>query len=555
MAPEVTRRAMMLGSVGAASATALAACSTGQQADEDRPIRIKASDTTTFQRNLNPYSTMALQGVDGLIFEPLRVTTEVDVENPEPWLATEFEWNEDGTVLTVALRDGVRWTDGEAFDAEDVVFTFLMMRDVPATNTAALAIVDAVATGHHTVEITFEVPTFAQESAVGLMPIVPEHIFSTFEDPSSEEVADPVGTGPYRLDRFSSQLYTFVRNDDHWMAEEFEPKNLAWPSYTSQTMATAMQAGDIDWAGDFIPNIETIFVEHDPEHRGYWYPGIGVANLTFNLEKELWQDLELRRGINLAINRQELTDIAKLGYVKNPHPTALPRPTFEDFILDDYRDVEFTFDPDEAERVLDEAGYERGSDGIRVSPDGTPLSFPLPIPSDYNDWVIATQVISEQLRQVGVVFTPQGGSFESWAEARDMGNFDVTVTSVTGQNPWYLYRYMLSSEYQPDEEGRVVANFQRWSNDATDKLLSDYGISEDDNEQREAIAGLQQIFVEELPTLPIMIAPSWFNYNNRHWTGFPTEEDPYALGQPTTSANRLIVLRRLTRTRADGGAA
>src|SRR5690625_2621196 len=146
MAPEVTRRAMMLGSVGAASATALAACSTGQQADEDRPIRIKASDTTTFQRNLNPYSTMALQGVDGLIFEPLRVTTEVDVENPEPWLATEFEWNEDGTVLTVALRDGARWTDGEAFDAEDVVFTFLMMRDVPATHTAALAIVDRKST-------------------------------------------------------------------------------------------------------------------------------------------------------------------------------------------------------------------------------------------------------------------------------------------------------------------------------------------------------------------------------------------------------------------------
>src|SRR5699024_8705516 len=297
-------------------------------------------------------------------------------------------------------------------DAEDVAFTYLMLRDVPATNMDALDVIDAAVVEPLTAEISFGSTNFAHEPTIVGLPIVPEHIFSTFEDPSAEQIEQPVGTGPYRPDRFSSQLYTFVRNDDHWMAEEFEPKNLAWPSYTSQTMATAMQAGDIDWAGDFIPNIETIFVEHDPEHRGYWYPGIGVANLTFNLEKELWQDLELRRGINLAINRQELTDIAKLGYVQNPHPAALPRPTFEDFILDDYRDVEFTFDPDEAERVLDEAGYERGSDGIRVSPDGTPLSFPLPIPSDYNDWVIATQVISEQLRQVGVVFTPQRGYIE-----------------------------------------------------------------------------------------------------------------------------------------------
>src|SRR5699024_11745401 len=65
-------------------------------------------------------------------------------------------------------------------------------------------------------------------------PIVPEHLFSAFEDPSTEQIADPVGSGPYVLERFSDQLYTFVRNDEHWAAEEFEPRELAWPSFTTQ---------------------------------------------------------------------------------------------------------------------------------------------------------------------------------------------------------------------------------------------------------------------------------------------------------------------------------
>src|SRR5699024_7583746 len=72
MRAQVTRRAMMLGSAGAAGATALAACSAAEQGEE-RPVRIKASDTTLFQPNFNPYSGQALQGASGLIYEPLQV--------------------------------------------------------------------------------------------------------------------------------------------------------------------------------------------------------------------------------------------------------------------------------------------------------------------------------------------------------------------------------------------------------------------------------------------------------------------------------------------------
>lgn len=216
MRAQVTRRAMMLGSAGAAGATALAACSAAEQGEE-RPVRIKASDTTLFQPNFNPYSGQALQGASGLIYEPLQVLTAMDLENPEPWLATGISWDDSGTVLTVTVREGVTWTDGEAFDAEDVAFTYLMLRDVPATNMDALDVIDAAVVEPLTAEISFGSTNFAHEPTIVGLPIVPEHIFSTFEDPSAEQIEQPVGTGPYRLDRFSDQLYTFVRNDEHWM--------------------------------------------------------------------------------------------------------------------------------------------------------------------------------------------------------------------------------------------------------------------------------------------------------------------------------------------------
>ncbi|ATG54466.1 hypothetical protein CFK41_06560 [Brachybacterium ginsengisoli] len=549
MTPEVTRRALMLGTAGAAGATALAGCSSAPTAEQDLPVRIHANDATTFQPNFNPYGGVPLQGASGLIYENLRLATAMNPGTSEPWLATDFAWNEDGTEITLTLRDDVVFTDGEPLDAEDVVYTFLLHRDVPAVNTVALDVVDATAPDPTTVRLRFGRTSFAQESDILTRPIVPEHVFSTFEDPSTEQIAEPMGSGPYLLDRFSDQLYTFVRNDDHWAADEFEPRELAWPSFTTQTMNTAMQAGELDWSGGFVANIDRIFVDHDPEHRGYWYPGNGSVNLTLNLEKELFQDIELRRGINLAVDRQEIAEIAYMSYFGPPHPTGLPRPTYEEFIAEEYRDLEFAVDVDGAEKVLDDAGYERGADGIRVAPDGTPLTFDLPIPSGYNDWVTTSQILSSQLSRVGISLTPRGISFEQWLEARDTGNFEVTIsTAAAGQNPWYLYRSMLSSEYRTEGDEPVVANFQRWYDEETDHLLRRFSETDDPEAQRASVEALQRIMIDQLPTLPIITAPNWFNYNTEFWSGFPDESDPYALGAPVQNSDRVMVLRKLTRT-------
>lgn len=546
-----TRRAVLLGASGAAvGATALAACGPVAETGGIPPLRIHANDATIYQPNFNPYAPSVLQGASGLIFEPLMIYTAMDPENPTPWVAESITFHEDGTRADIVVRDGIVFTDGHPLTADDVVYSLLMLRDKPATNGSALPVTDAVKTDERTVEVSFEGPSFAFAPTLGNSYVVPQHVFETL-DVTKDAIPHPVGSGPYKLDRFSDQLYTFVRNDDHWAREEFEVPELYFPSYSTATFNTALQAGEIDWSGGFVANVEKIFVDRDPEHRGYYYPGLGVVNLTFNLDKPLWQDIELRRGISLAVDRRQIAEIAMLGYVGPPHPTGLPRPTFEKYISEQYRGLEFEVDVAEAERVLDAAGYAKGDDGIRVAPDGTPLSFSLQIPSGFVDWVSVTQVLDEQLTRIGIRFAPQGVALESWLELRNGGNFDVTLSTVSaGASPWFLYRSMLSSQYRSDD-GSVLANFQRWYDDETDELLAGFTATDDPAAKQRCIDGLETIMVERIPTLPLVTAPNWFNYNTAHWSGFPSEENPYALGAPYSPVDRVLVLRELTRTTGD----
>src|SRR5699024_1446062 len=206
----------------------------------------------------------------------------------------------------------------------------------------------------------------------------------------------------YELDEFSDQLYTLTKNEDHWNADAFEVEEVRYPAATEQTFTTSLQSGDLDWSGGFVSNIDDIFVSQDEEHRGYWYPGDGLVNLMVNQQHEPFDDADLREALSLAIDREQLAEVAMEDYTEPAHPTGLPLPAFEDVMAEEYEDAAFAHDPQAAEDLLDEAGYEMGSDGIRTTPDGEPMSYSLEIPSDYVDWVTMGGLLEEQLAEVGI---------------------------------------------------------------------------------------------------------------------------------------------------------
>ncbi|ROR73882.1 ABC transporter substrate-binding protein [Bogoriella caseilytica] len=520
-------------------------------AAEVEPLTVHANDGTSYQANYNPYSTSALRGTTGLIYEPLVISTPMQPGQPIPWLAESLDFNDDGTVLTVNLREGVQWSDGEAFTADDVAFTFNQLSENSALDTAALRPASATAVDETTAEIEFEEPRFAREGAIGNTVIVPEHIWSELDEPLEfVNDEDPVGTGPFVLGQFGEQMYTLVKNEEYWAADEIEVEEIRYPANTTETLTTRLQQGDLDWSGGFIANIEQVFVSHDPDNRGYWYPGGGAVNITINNEREIWDDQDLREAVSLAIDRVEVSEVAMQGYVPPAHPTGLPMPAYEEVLADEYRDMELDFDPARANEILDEAGYETGEDGVRTAPNGDRLTFDFEVPSGWPDWVDISNVIEPMFSEIGIELSPQGVSLEQYVENRNNGNFDITLASVgMGLTPYDMYRNMLSSEYRPDEDSEdqsVSANFGRFWSDEADEQLQRFENTGDDDERQEAIEEMQRFVVEERAVIPLIPTANWFQYNTVRWTGFPNEDNPYALGAPFQVPDNALIIRELT---------
>lgn len=536
----------------AAASLALVGCTSGAGSPDTsesaaaQPLTIHANTANTYERNFNPYSPSANQGTKGMIYEPLLINTPMTPGESIPWLAESMEFNDDGTAATFVLRDGVTWSDGEAFDADDVAFTFNLMRDNAGANASALDIDEATAVDPQTVEVRFNSTSFAYEEAIENVVVVPEHVFGDVEDPLEFTNEDPVGTGPFVLDQFSQQLYTLSRNESYWNADAVKVPEVRYPAATDQTFNTSLRAGDLDWSGGFVANIDQIFLSQDPDHRSYWYPGDGLVTLLVNDQKAPFDDVRLRQALSAAIDREQLSEVAMQGYTPPAHPTGLPLPAYEDVMSDEYADAAYERDVDRANQLLDDAGFPRGAGGVRTTPDGEKLSFRLQIPSDYVDWVTMSQLLKEQLADVGIELEPQGVSFDAWLESRGAGTFDVTIASVPmGLSPYHLYRAIMSSEYKVDE-GPVISNYARFYDDAADGFLEDYAATDDPAAKQEALDGLQKIMVDELPLVPMLQSPNWAQFNTARWEGFPDEEDPYALGAPYQFPDNLLVVTHLT---------
>jgi peptide/nickel transport system substrate-binding protein len=540
----------------AVGALGLAGCSGDDGADADgadgadrplTPVTVHATSANQFEAQFNPLLATFNPGTRGMLYEPLMAFTPMDPGNGIPWLAESMEFGDDGTEVMVSLRDGVVWSDGEPFTADDVVYTFETMRDEPATNALALPIDTAVAVDPLHVELTFTRAVFALEPQIGNVTPVPAHIWSDEDSPGEFTNAEPVATGPFVLGSFTQQLYSFTKNPTYWNADAVEVEEVRYPASTTETFNTSLQAGEFDWSGGFVANIDQIFVSKDPDHNHYWYPGDGLVNLLLNLQKPPFDDLELRRAISLGIDREEISTTAMQGYNPPAHPTGLPLPAFESYLTPATADAAFSRDVEEANAILDAAGYELGSDGVRVSPDGERLAFDLQIPSDWVDWVSIATLLEEQLADIGMAVAPQGVAFDAYLSGRNSGTYSMTIAgAAAGASPYFLYRAFMSSEYQVDPGEDASQNFNRWYDDDTDRYFADFAATEDGEQQHAAIAGLQQIVMDELPVIPMLQSPNWFQYRTEFWDGWPTEDNPYALPAPYMFPDNLLVITNLT---------
>ncbi|HET9328671.1 MAG TPA: ABC transporter substrate-binding protein [Candidatus Eisenbacteria bacterium] len=533
-----------------ALASWLAACAGDVRPLPPGVLVVSQEQTSSWVRNFNPLTPAAAARWPTLagVYEPLFVFNSVRSAQV-PWLATAFQWRDGGRVLRITTRVGVRWSDGARFSARDVAFTFDLLRRFRALDRRGVwgFLEDVRLVDGHTVDFHFQrvfIPGF-DELAAQL--IVPEHVWKSVADPVTFANPRPVATGPFtEVTTFRDQVYELGRNPHYWQPGRPALRALRFPAYPSNDRANlALVFDEVEWAGNFIPAIDRVFVKRNPAHHAYWFPlTAGVVYLYLNTQRAPFDDVRVRKALSMAIDRPLIVDVAAFRYTHPADATGMS----ESYAA--WRDSAAAtggdwvkFDVPRANALLDSAGFPRGHDGLRRLTGGRSWRYELLCVSGWSDWVRASQIIARNLRAVGIQAAVRTYDFGAWFQKVQEGDFDMSLGwSIEGPLPYHLYRWLMSSTTVKPLGQAAPGNWHRYSSPAADRALARFERAADPAEQLRLSGELQRIFVAEAPAIPLYPNPSWAEFNTARVTGFPTAADPYADPSPNKMERGEILL-------------
>lgn len=533
--------------VAAAGSLALSACggngstedgTGGATADGTQLLTIPREDMGTFTRNFNPFSPNVAPLTQQAIYESMFIYNPA-AGDTIPWLATEWTPDEDGAGVTFTLRDGVQWSDGEPLVADDVIISFELQKELMG---GFDYLVDVTAQDDRTVYFEFDRPYSPALYEIGEQIILPAHVWEGIDDPSRDTNETPVGTGPYtEVVNFQSQSFDLGKNPHYWQPDKQKIEGIRMLAFAGNDGANlAASQGEVDWAPQFIPEIEKTFVEKNPEHNFYWFPGTGtIVNWQLNTTKAPFDDVVVRKALSMAVDREQVTTIGMLGYTHPADCTGLSDNylTWKDQSVVDACDWT-TLDVDGANALLDDAGYTRGADGIRTLKDGSPFAFKISVGSTSSDWLSVANIISQNLQAIGVDARVDAPDWSSVTAGYEDGTFDTGIVwANNAPTPYQYYRGMMSTETVKPVGEQTFENYHRFGLPEADELLAQFAAAGDEAEQHAIADDLQALYSENAPAVPLFPGPEWGAYTDVRFTGWPTEDDPYAtlnVRSPTT---------------------
>ncbi len=407
--------------------------------------------------NLDPTSGAAA-AIDEIvyanIFEGLtRITEDGSIA---PALATGWTVSADGRVYEFELRRGVRFHDGESFDAEDVVFTFDRARSTTSTNAQRIIferIKTVTAVDPLTVRITLNEPLGAFPIYLGWGDAV-----IVARGSAATNASHPIGTGPFKFKRWrKGASVTLVRNDAYWgRRPPLDQINFIFIPDPTAAFA-ALMAGDVDGFPNYPAAENLALIERDQRFQIVFGVGEGETLVAINNAHPPFNDIRIRRALNHAIDKQAVINAGLFGYGTplgshfSPHHPA-------------YIDLSdrYAYDLAKARRLLAEAGF---ADGF-----STTLTLPPPAYARRGG-----EIIAAQLEAVGIDVRIRNLEWAQWLEqVFSNKSYDLTIVSHTEPLDIDIYaRADYYFQYQNENFNRVISALHETSNTAQrNKLYS-----------------------------------------------------------------------------------
>ena len=547
------------------AATAVAA--TARSSARAHPCVVAAgSGDQAFTRNFNPFNLGAQRDFTwGGIYENLLISTAVGGGRQYNLLGKSFTWSKDGKTLTIGVRSEREVVGRQAADRgrrpvqpHDRQAGQGCRPDQPRRREQQHRGVRRV--GADKVAIRFKQvdSTFLGSQLVNV-PIVPRHVWSKVKNVTEFANPNPVGSGPFnRVTRFSGQSYQLSKNKSYW-AKGLPRIDCVERIFTASNDAGLLQivSGQADWTHNFVPNVESAYQEKDPKnyHNAYLTTALPVS-LTFNTTEYPYSLVAFRKGVSQAIDRNMVSKLGEYGYA--PPTTALGLeqlyPKWINPAIRAKAKQLATFDPAAARKTFTDAGFTyRGS--RLMDPKGAPVSFPMHVIGGWSDWVASLQIISRNLQAVGIDASVKiEPDWPAWvSNSAISGTKPSLIWSNGGGDPTpyaYFFSHFDPSQVVPTgQDALALGNFERNSNAQAAVVLRQFKGTLDRKKQLQAAYKLQEIFLNELPYIPLFIGPRWSTYSSKFFKGWVTWQNQYA--DPIFSTQQQVQISLLSLYYAD----
>ena len=464
------------------AALALTGC---QPRTEDARIVVMAIESSPNSLDLRVGTDAQSERLGALLFDAL--VRKDEHFQLQPWLAERWQ-QPDPLTWIFHLRDGIRFHDGRPLEAADVAWTVRSMIDgtVITSKGGAFAQVDRIETPDRlTLVLHLKRPD------AGILFNMSDGLFGVVPRGSGSDLGQhPVGSGPFRFVSASQDKEVIVeRNSTYWAG----PPKLEHIRFAvtpdAITTALELERGSADAESNAITLDEVHALEGRPNLRLETVPGSVVVYANFNVTDPVLRDTRVRQAIACAIDRQAIVDALWRGQARLAGSLLPPGhwARAEDADLPSY-----PHDIARATRLLDQAGYPSGKNGIR-------LRLTLKTSTDETTRLMAA-VLQQQMRAVGIALEIRSAEFGTFYADITKGAFQMYVLRWIGSNEDPdIFRYAYGSGSMPPKGG----NRGRYANPRVDALLDEAARTSDLAIRRRNYLQVQQILAEDLPGIPL----------------------------------------------------
>ena len=517
-------------------------------AQEPKTVFTVVRPTQWGANNLNPFvpGDQHLLPTLSAIYETLFFVNSLNGK-VTPVLGTKYAWSKDSKTLTVTVRDGVKWNDGQAFTANDVAFTFNYLKQYPAIDTTGIwkSGLSAVKASGSTVTFTFSaanVPTFAY---IANVPMVPQHVWASIKDPLTETNQKPVATGPFTFDTYSQQALRVLKNPNYWMKGQPYVDAVVWEATNSNDAALLkLLKGEADFGYIGVSDPKGGYAAKGQDHV-YWWPTNNSNLLYFNNTKAPFNDVAFRKAVAMAIDTKSVADKAYAGVVKPADATAIIPAQRKEWVPTGVKSA-MTFDPAAADKALTAAGYKKDASGKRLGKDGKALpSFKILVGAGWTDFITMAQVIGDNLKKVGIQTSIDQQTWSSYAGGLQTATYDMGISWGwgNGSTPYYLFYQSFDPSLSAPAGKSAPSNLSRYTSPAVTKAIAAFRTTTDPAAQKKAVATMIQTVMKDQPWVPLTDRSQFSLFNTSKFTNFPSDANPYNdAGPDDSAAGRLLYL-------------